>query len=111
MRTAGTGGLVGLVVLQIVVLALPGVPTAEAGGYVFVAATLALAVLADVRSWALTWFVVLEGLLCLGAVVAAIGPTRNVGLGLLAALAVAAEALAVLQRRRQRRQAVLRVSV
>lgn len=111
MRTTATGGLVGLVVLQIVVVALPGVPTAKAGGYGFFAATLALAVLADMKSWALTWFVVLEGVLCLGAVVAAIGPTRNVGLGLLAALVVAAETLAVLQLRRQRRPAPWRGSV
>lgn len=108
MRTGRTGGFIGLVLLQIIVVALPGVPTAEGGGYLLLLVTLVLGALAQVRSWALPWFVGIEGLLCLSAVTAAIGPTRNLGLGLLAALAVAAEALAVLQLRRQRDRIALR---
>ena len=102
MRPAAPGALVGVVVLQLLVLVLPGVPTVEVGGAAL-ASILVLAALARRRSWALTWFLVLEGVVCLGAVVALLGPAGNVGLGLLAVLAGVAEALAVRQLLRQRR--------
>ncbi|HEU0102297.1 MAG TPA: hypothetical protein VFR07_08260 [Mycobacteriales bacterium] len=103
MRPAVPGALVGVVVLQLLVLVLPGVPTVEVGGAALLASILVLAAWARRRSWALTWFLVLEGVVCLGAVVALLGPTGNVGLGLLAVLAGVAEALAVRQLLRQRR--------
>lgn len=95
--------LLGVVVLEVVVLALPGVPTIEAGGYVFCAVLLVLAALVSARRWALVSLALFEGLLAVSGVVAAVGPTRNVELGLFAALAVASTVLAVLQLRTERR--------
>lgn len=96
--------MLGVVLGQFVVLAVPGNPVLRPSGCVLIAILLALAALAPSRRAAATGLVAIEGLHVVGGLLAVSGPTGKVALALFTLLAFVAAGLAGQQRARHTRR-------